>query len=95
MNDYVTYCAQAKLLKLMEDKGAIAARIVALPEGSVSIEMMDSKGSWTDIMLSSVPRVYTDMFTFLQLGSAAIDFDYPSAEFVITREKHDVLANVG
>ena len=93
MNDFLTYCAQAKLLRLMENDGAASVRIIVLHEGSVSIEMLHEKPTWTDIMISATPMVFTDLFTLIQLNPAAIDFDYPSAEFVITREKHDVPVN--
>jgi hypothetical protein len=88
MNNYLTYCAQAKLLHLMADRGATSVRLTALPQGSVSIEMMCTELRHNDIMLSSTPKVFTDLFTLKQLKRASVDFDYPTAEFIITREKH-------
>lgn len=88
MNNYVTYCAQAKLLNLMENGEANAVRLTALEWGSISIEMMFTPPKNNDIMLSVTPKIYTDLFTLSQLSRASVDFDYPSAEFIIKREKH-------
>lgn len=93
MNDYLTFNAQAKLLRLMEDGGANGVRLTSHPLGGISIELVCTKLQTGDIILSSTPRVYTDLFTLRQLSHASVDFDYPTAEFVITRERNVNIAN--
>jgi len=90
INDYVTYCAQAKLLRFMEERGAASIRLTAHRDGGVSIEPSQSVVcKLGDVILNATPRIYTDLRTLLQLKQASIDFSYPSAEFIITRDKHD------
>jgi len=86
MNKYLTYTAMAKLLSLITDEGAHAVRITSQPRGSVSFEMLHERQPWTDLMISATPKVYTNFYTFDKLDSAAIDFDYSSSEFIITRQ---------
>lgn len=86
MTDYLTYCAQARLLRLIEDGGATAVRLISPPRGSMNFELMFTTPQDGDIMLTSTPRIFTDLHTLRMLNQASVDFDYPSAEFVITRD---------
>jgi len=100
MNKYLTYCAQAKLKQLIDESGAQAIDIKALPQGSIGFELVypvkESIGFCkTAIILSETPKVYTDLFTLSQLSNASVDFDYPASEFVIKREQRVISTNVG
>jgi hypothetical protein len=72
--------------------GAVAMRVTAPKTGGFEIWTLYQKMWDSDIVICGNPMVVTDMRTFKQLDTASIDFDYPSGEFVITREPRVVSA---
>lgn len=87
MNDYITYCAQAKLLHLMRKSGgAVGMKLTFHDGGGISIESAYTKDELGDIIISQVPTVTTDLSTFKRLNSHGIDFDYNTSDFIISRE---------
>lgn len=94
MNKYLTYCAQAKMLHLIERSGgAIGMKLLFHRLGGVSIESVYTSQEHGDIIISSTPRVSTDLFTLRKLKDAAIDFSYISEDFIISREPNVVPVN--
>jgi hypothetical protein len=77
----------------MEDGRANAVRLTSHKIGGILIELVCTKEHADDIMLSSTPTVYTNLFTLRQLSQSSVDFDYSTAEFIITRERNVVFAN--
>ena len=89
MNTYLTYCAQAKMLHLIQESGgAIGMKLSFHRAGGVSIESVYNPREHGDILISSTPKVTTDVFTACRLSKASIDFDYKSQDFIISRDPH-------
>jgi hypothetical protein len=92
VNDYLTYCAQAKILRLIELSGAQGIRLVCDSLG-ISIELLFNPPLKSDIILTVTPRVYTDVYTLRQLQTASIDYSYQTDDFIFTKAKRELPAN--
>lgn len=94
MNNYLTYCAQAKMHHMVSrSRGASGIRLTCHPFGGVSIEPVFTPSEHGDIILSLVPKVTTDLFTLRQLKPASIDFSYLTEDFIIKRDLDVILAD--
>lgn len=88
MNKFLTLCARAKFLHLLELGGGEAVKIARSPAGSFQIEQLFSQCDPRDIIISVNPLVVTDMDTLMSLSEGAVDFDYTHEEFIIKKGTH-------
>ena len=91
MNRYITYSAMAKLQHLIASNPGVVAIMMKFSKNAnrFTIEYLQrvSYDSYAnDITLCMNPTIYTNLNTFHKLNDAAIDFDYATDEFIITRE---------
>lgn len=87
MNKFITYSALAKLRALVDTSSScIAMKIIYGPLGNFEISKVSSIPSDDSVTISSNPLVITDMLTLTYLVNGSIDFDYPSEEFILTKE---------
>jgi hypothetical protein len=94
MNRYITYCARAKLRRLLEKTpGAFAVSLVAGRHGGFEIGFLFSRNENCAIIICNAPYIYTDDYTMTLLNDGCIDFSYPEEEFIITREPSVIHTN--
>ena len=93
MNRYVTYCAQAKLLRLIERAEAKGVRIESYHNGWIGFELLFSLPPEDAIIINANPWVVTNDKTLHQLEKAAIDFSYLTNEFIFTRKQNVISSN--
>lgn len=85
MNHYVTYSAQAKMLRLINSGGAVGMNILFPADGGTVMEMIDDPTDFANVVISSCPRISTDIHTLRSLQKSSIDFDYATSDFVISK----------
>lgn len=86
MNQYLTYCARAKLLELAEKTEAYGVRITVTPYSAISIQPVFSIPMRDDIMINVIPHVFTSLSSLKQMKDRAIDFDYDTQELIFSRD---------
>jgi hypothetical protein len=83
MNNFVTYCARAKLTQMLEGSEAKAAKIITNKLNGLGVEFTNS--DFSGVLLCLSPKIYTSMATLKLLNSSSIDFDYRTDDFILTK----------
>lgn len=74
------------MLRLIKKADATSARLTILPTGSLSIELVFTPSALSDIIISTTPKIFTDLLTIMKLNDGSIDFSYDTDDFIITRD---------
>lgn len=94
MNDYITYCARAKLLDIVKSSpGCVGVEVKTYKHGGFEIDTVFNRSTSDGIIISMYPLVVTNRLTLNQLTSGSIDFSYKHNEFVITRSPSVIYSN--
>lgn len=83
MNNYLTYTAAAKLLKLMDINGSYSVAINAA-NNMFEFDWLREEPSERFVMISAFPKVFTDLKSLRLMKDQAIDFDYNSNSFIFS-----------
>lgn len=83
MLDTITLCARSKLNKLIQQHNSNCVAIISNRDGGFGFYFDDKN---CNIILSVIPRILTDSFTFSQLSPNSIDFSYVDNDFIIKRD---------
>lgn len=83
MNNYLTYTAAAKILRLMnrDDCESMSIHIV---NNHVHIEKIEGQPPLQYILINTFPKVFTSIKSLVYFKNNIIDFDYNTDSFVIS-----------
>lgn len=86
MLDTITLCARSKLNILLHSNNSDSVSVVSNRDGGFGFHFDDNMNGQCNILLSIIPKILTDSFTFSQLTSSSIDFSYDDNDFIIKRD---------
>ena len=83
----VTYCAQAKFLRLIKKCEASSIKLTWCTSGGFNIEPQYTSVVANDmIIISHIPKIIADKYTISKLAENSVNFDYNSGDFEISRK---------
>ena len=83
MNNYLTYTAAAKLLRLIDSKDCECVS-VEINDRQINMHPLEEASDEFNIQISNFPKVFTNLKSMYYLKKYSIDFDYQTDSFIVS-----------